>query len=138
MQVQSLNDLRDEVHAEAVKKGWWPEKFQRMKREPAIIHMLIVTEIAEATEEARKNMPPVYTVDDFGVIKTIDPFTMFPGDFTQDEQILKPEGELIELADAVIRILDYCGAMGWNIEQAIQCKLKFNATREMRHGGKKF
>lgn len=36
----------------------------------------------------------------------------------------------VELADAVIRICDLAGAMGYNIGDAIAEKLRFNATRE--------
>lgn len=49
----------------------------------------------------------------------------------------KPEGELVELADTVIRIMDYCGAKGYDLENAIHLKKEFNKTRSYRHGEKK-
>lgn len=49
----------------------------------------------------------------------------------------KPEGIPIELADAIIRILDYCGYAGIDIEAAILQKHEYNKTRPYRHGGKK-
>lgn len=49
----------------------------------------------------------------------------------------KPEGIAIELADAVIRILDYCGHVGIDIEKAIEIKHEYNKTRPYKHGGKK-
>jgi hypothetical protein len=48
----------------------------------------------------------------------------------------KTEGEAIELADAVIRIMDYFEAMGWDLEEAIRIKSAYNETRPYRHGGK--
>lgn len=49
----------------------------------------------------------------------------------------KPEGIPIELADCIIRILDYCGKEGIDIEEAIKIKHEYNLTRPYRHGGKK-
>ena len=49
----------------------------------------------------------------------------------------KPEGIPIELADAIIRIFDYCGYAGIDIDAAITQKHEFNKTRPYRHGGKK-
>jgi hypothetical protein len=48
----------------------------------------------------------------------------------------KPEGIPIELADCIIRIFDYCGKEGINIEEAIRIKHEYNKTRPYRHGGK--
>ena len=52
-------------------------------------------------------------------------------------QSKKPEGVAVELADCVIRILDYCGHAGIDIEEAIRIKHEYNKTRPYRHGGKK-
>lgn len=49
----------------------------------------------------------------------------------------KPEGVAVELADCMIRILDYCGHAGIDIEEAIRIKHEYNKTRPYRHGGKK-
>lgn len=48
----------------------------------------------------------------------------------------KPEGIPIELADAVIRILDYCEFAGIDLESAISIKARYNESRPYRHGGK--
>jgi NTP pyrophosphatase (non-canonical NTP hydrolase) len=39
-----------------------------------------------------------------------------------------------ELADCVIRIMDYCQARGINLEKYILDKMEFNKTRERKHG----
>lgn len=49
----------------------------------------------------------------------------------------KPEGFDVELADAVIRIADLCGAFGINLAAAIELKHAYNQTRPHRHGGKR-
>jgi NTP pyrophosphatase (non-canonical NTP hydrolase) len=41
-----------------------------------------------------------------------------------------------ELADCCIRIFDYCGARGIDLEKALLKKITFNKTRPYRHGKK--
>jgi hypothetical protein len=41
-----------------------------------------------------------------------------------------------EVADAIIRLLDFCGARGIDIDWHIKNKLRYNATREHKHGKK--
>ena len=43
-----------------------------------------------------------------------------------------------ELADVIIRVLDYCGKNNINIGAAITAKHEFNRSRPYRHGGKAF
>ncbi|MFA5999466.1 MAG: hypothetical protein WC783_00595 [Candidatus Paceibacterota bacterium] len=108
--MKAINEWVKEIHQTAVDKGWWEDPVRR----PLEIHALIHSEIAEATEAYRENIKEIY-IDIDG----------------------KPEGEAIELADTVIRIMDYFGYMGWNLEKAIELKTEFNKTRSKRHGGKK-
>jgi NTP pyrophosphatase (non-canonical NTP hydrolase) len=105
MKIKALATL---IHESSKEAGWYNEP-----RTPLEFHMLIVSEVAEATEAVRNNKPPVYH-DAKG----------------------KPEGEAVELADALIRILDYMEYKEWPIEQIILDKLKYNKTRGYKHGGK--
>ena len=41
-----------------------------------------------------------------------------------------------ELADCCIRIFDYCGAHGIDLEKALIKKIDYNKTRPYRHGKK--
>lgn len=81
--------------------------------------MLMVSEISEAMEGRRKNL--------------------------KDEHIPHRSSEEVELADAVIRILDYAGYKGLDIGGAIEEKLAYNRIRpdhsreeRSKEGGKKF
>lgn len=49
----------------------------------------------------------------------------------------KPCGIPIELADVLIRIFDFAGKHGVDLEAAVKLKMDYNATRPHRHGGKK-
>lgn len=50
--------------------------------------------------------------------------------------IVKPEGAVVELADVVIRIMDWCGRRALSLEGALRSKYYYNLTRPQRHGGK--
>lgn len=49
----------------------------------------------------------------------------------------KPLGIAVELADCILRILDYCAAEGIDIDAILREKHEYNKTRPYRHGGKK-
>ncbi len=77
--------------------------------------MLIVSELSEALEEHRDDKPICY--------------------FTKDKNgNNKPEGISAELADAVIRIGDLAGIIGFDLEAAVKLKMDYNDTREHMHG----
>ena len=45
--------------------------------------------------------------------------------------------EAAELADVIIRVLDYCAYAGIDIENVLEVKHEYNKSRPYRHGGKK-
>jgi len=119
----SLNQLRDKIHETAVKKGWWEED----RTFPEIL-ALCHSELSEALEDYRDGKPVNQVEGIFIERQGKEP------EFAKHE---KPEGVPIELADCIIRILDYCGKEGIDIEAAVKMKMEFNETRPHRHGGKK-
>jgi hypothetical protein len=78
----TLNELRDLVHDMAQEKGWWVGE-----RSDAEVKALIHSEISEALECYRNGEMAMH----------IEPVTG------------KPEGFVVELADALIRYLDWLG-----------------------------
>lgn len=76
--------------------------------------ILAIGEISEAHEELRAGH---------------DPQEIY---FNPDS--LKPEGFPIEIADAVIRLLDLCEHQGVDLEYAMQLKHDYNVTRSFKHG----
>lgn len=49
----------------------------------------------------------------------------------------KPEGLMVELGDAVIRIADLVGKLGLDLADAVRRKHEYNKTRPYRHGNRK-
>lgn len=117
-----LNELSKEIHQNAVDHGWHEEE-----RSFGEIIALCHSELSEALEEYRDGMPNVYTKScECSIIRSCDGCPDAP----------KPEGIAIELADCIIRILDYCGHAGIDIDEAIRIKHEYNKGRSYRHGGK--
>jgi NTP pyrophosphatase (non-canonical NTP hydrolase) len=114
-----LNEFSRQCHAANIK--WWqdPATGQPIERNKGELLMLIVSEIAEAMEGERKDL--------------------------MDDKLPHRRAAEVELADALIRIFDYCGAFGYDIEGAFWEKMRFNAAREdhthearLRAGGKRW
>ena len=104
------NTLTHFCHQASVNAGWWTDlnTGEPIDAEgtphlvPAKL-MLIVSEVAEAMEGHRKNL--------------------------MDDKLPHRLAIEVELADAVIRIADLCGALGLNLGMSIAEKMAFNATR---------
>jgi NTP pyrophosphatase (non-canonical NTP hydrolase) len=111
----NINEWSKEIHKNAVEHGWWEEE-----RSFGEIIALCHSELSEALEEYRNGHSPTEIY--------------YPGQYAK---LPKPEGIPSELADCIIRILDYCGKEGIDIEEAIKIKHEYNKTRPYKHGGKK-
>ena len=109
MEKQGLNELAAVVHENAVAHGWWEQE-----RELPEILMLCVSELAEVLEEYRAGKPNIYYNVEGEEILYAD------GEACEKYERRKPEGVAVELADCMIRILDYCGRAGIDIEEAIR------------------
>jgi NTP pyrophosphatase (non-canonical NTP hydrolase) len=115
----SLNDYAAACHAANAK--WWHDIHtgNRITRNKGELLMLVVSEIAEAMEGERKDL--------------------------MDDKLPKRKMAEVELVDAMIRIFDYAGAFGYDLDGAYREKMAFNATRadhshtaRAADGGKKF
>lgn len=96
--MKTMAEWAKEIHENAVAHGWWEEE-RTISEVCALIH----SELSEALEEARAARPMMYVMDEYN------------GEYIQNPKYFgakKPEGIAVELADAVIRMLDwmaYCG-----------------------------
>ncbi|MCX7858389.1 MAG: hypothetical protein N2513_10515 [Deltaproteobacteria bacterium] len=129
----NLNDMAKEVHQNAVEHGWW-EKDIHFGSLVALMH----SELSEALEEFRNHKPNVYYKCGYCTEGGcyFDDINKPPCGEEAEKAYIKPEGIAIELADCIIRILDYCGKENIDIEEAIRIKHEYNKTRPYRHGGK--
>ncbi len=56
----------------------------------------------------------------------------------QDDKIPEFTMEEAEMADTIIRIMDYAAGFKLRVAEALIAKIEFNKSRERMHGGKKF
>lgn len=133
--ITDMNAFAAEVHENAVQHGWWnpTPPFEA-------VALMCITEIAEATDEYRNDMPMCYVMK-----KTCAECPDYPvgarymetdmSKWTPDD---KPEGVAVEMADCIIRILDWFGAHPeLDLEAILTAKHEYNRGRSYRHGNKR-
>ena len=98
-----LNDYAEECHTANLK--WWqdPATGKAIDRNKGELLCLIHSEISEAMEGERKGL--------------------------QDDKLPHRPMAEVELVDALIRIFDYAGAFGYDLQGAYTEKMDFNARR---------
>lgn len=92
------------VHQSTISKGFWDES-----RNKAECIALMHSELSEALEALRNGNP-------------------------KDDKIPEFTNHEVELADVVIRIMDYAEAYNLNVGRAIIAKMAYNETRPYKHG----
>lgn len=102
------NNKAAEINQNAIEKGWW-----KGDRNDGEMIALMHSELSECLEALRHGNPP-------------------------DSHIPEFKGSEAELADVIIRIMDYGAAKGLRIAEAIIAKSEYNKTRAYKHGGKEF
>lgn len=116
--IQGLKLFSAELHETSLAKGWWADRLKLAADSPAgSVQVdigcvaLAITELAEAIENIREGYKP-------------------------DDKVPQFSGLEAELADCVIRILDFSHASNLKTCEAIFAKAEFNKCRPLRHGGK--
>ena len=113
--------LAQQCHAVSHACGWWHDlkTGELLERNVGELLCLIHSEVSEGMEGARKDL--------------------------MDDKLPHRSMLEVELADAVIRIGDLCGALGLDLGGAIAEKIAFNQTRldhmaanRLAEGGKQF
>ena len=107
----SINKLAKLCYDDAVTLGWYDPEFLKSNTETM---MMVNTELCEVVEELRKPEPVAFIKSETG----------------------KPEGWHVEVADAVIRLLDFAAYRKIDLDAIIEDKLAYNRTRGIRHGKK--
>lgn len=120
----SLNELAKEAHQIAVEHSWW-DKEPTFGELVALMH----SELSEALEEYRAGRPNVW----YACRESVPSLPCAPTDaydcvmLGQEENCAyrsdKPEGIAVELADCIIRILDWAGHDGVDLDR-IFCAVK--------------
>jgi len=104
--MKTLNELSKAIHKNAIDHGF----YESGERAFAEIIALCHSELSEALEEHRAGQPMEYI------------------------SCGKPEGVAVEMADCIIRILDWVGYADIDIDGIIARKMQFNSTRPYKHG----
>jgi len=118
----NLNTLSRKIYEDNKKKGFWDKN----RCLPEIL-MLMVSECAEALEADRHNQYAKLGL--FEILHHSNPdrfreiFEMWIKNSVEDE-----------IADLIIRALDYCGSKKVDIQKHVDLKLRYNRLRKYKHG----
>lgn len=146
---EALRAIARACYLNSVAKGWHPEKtlFEQMKS---------VYQNGVLTNDERGTLQKVLSLMDRAQaqgVPVLEKLALITSEVAEAMEVYrncksgslreytigengKPEGFGSELADIVIRVFDLAEALGIDIADEIQMKMKFNATRPSRHGGK--
>lgn len=132
--IETINKLSLDIRAGNIARGFWDDLVQAEMLGPDFAERslnveklaLIGTEVAEAIEEIRSGrlVTETYYADDLTTTDKAGP----------DGKLRKPEGVPSEIADVIIRALDFAGFHNIDIGQAVADKLAYNSTRAFKHG----
>ncbi len=106
--IEAFRTMQHAVHKNAIDHGWWDQP-----REDGTCVALMHCELSESVEALRDGDPA-------------------------DKHCPEHGSALVELADTVIRIMDFCERKGWSLGKAIVAKHEANKKRPYMHGGKEF
>ena len=122
-----LNDLAKEIHDNAKAHGWYDQK-----RSFGEIVALCHSELSEALEEYRSGKPMAYYYPETPCKCNLNAYATDLDKWHGE----KLEGIATEMIDCLIRILDWCGSEGIDVDKLVRLKHEYNKSRPYKHGGK--
>ena len=124
------------VHVNAVDKGFWDDEIQGQKLVERLISRAttLPSEREMLRRMARRNTGEILALIQSEVSEALE------GDRKPHPDKHCPEFDnlAVELADAVIRIMEFGYARDIPVAQALIAKTEANARRDFKHGGKKY
>ena len=130
--------LMESVRANNFQKGWRSD--DSPKRPVGELVALLHSEVTECFESFRNGEHELWYEYPNGVsseLSVIRAAACLNGDCDPNETVMgKPQGMAAELADVIIRVLDFADEYQMPIVQAVLNKHAYNQTRPFRHGGK--
>lgn len=124
--VSSFKSLSCRAHANAIEKGWWKERDALLSL--AYRHSGIMGQFAQTTLDAA-NLALIHS-------ETSEALENVRHAYEPDDKIPEFSGVEAELADVLIRIMDFSAKRGFRIAEAVIAKMAMNKTRSEKHGGK--
>lgn len=136
-----LNNLSKRIYEAHKAKGFWDE--DPLSRNVGECIALMHSELSEGLEHYREHGKVIDLHNDLEVCNFVE-FLEDGGEPVPEEySSFKDEFETRikntlqdELADTIIRVLDFCGAHKIDIDSHIQLKLAYNKLRPHKHGKK--
>ena len=135
--IDSFKYVQEAVHQTAVEKGWWEsEAAEHLLEASALVGGELASRlITEANNLIRHNDGEKIALMHSELSEALE--ALRHGN-KPSEHIPEFSGVEEEFADVIIRIMNLSERRGWKIAEAVIAKAAFNATREYKHGGKKF
>ena len=122
--MKTLVDMQAEVTEQNERLGWYDAE-RTVGDGVALLH----TEVSELYEAFRQWGTADMTHTGVGRTKALPD--------ASGSMVPKPEGVGSEAADILIRLLDECDRQGIDLTAEYDRKMRYNALREYRHGGKR-
>lgn len=106
--IREMEGIASDCYEISKEHGWWEQPVNEAEK-VALMH----SELSEVLEALRHGNPPSDKIEGFSNLEE-------------------------ELADVMIRVMEFGHAKNLRLAEAVLAKMKYNAKRPFKHGGKRF